>query len=196
MTVMVPWLFFYSITSSLNIWCVDCRCNLERWNQLIILLILFKYFMVPSSWAVITLILWSFTLLHHQVEIYICMSFQKPNSSTVWSFKYAWALRSIGEPSLGCQIREVACAGLPESGIWCPFHEAKVLSCSFAPSKPCLATTSGLIRFHTHEHADICAFQLLHTLIPPCSHFSACVCNKLSLFCHMHTQQQLAMKAS
>lgn len=133
--------------------------------------------MVPSSWAVITLILWSFTLLHHQVEIYICMCFQKPNSSTVWSFKYAWALRSIGEPSLGCQIREVACAGLPESGIWCPFHEAKVLSCSFASSKPCLATTSGLIRFHTHEHADICAFKLLHTLIPSCSHFSVCVTN-------------------
>lgn len=64
--------------------------------------------------------------------------------------------------SWSCQIREVVCAGLPESGIWCPFHEAEVLSCTFASPKPCLATTNGLIRFHTNTQTH--TLLLLHIL--------------------------------
>lgn len=73
----------------------------------------------------------------------------------------------------------MSCVGWPESGIWCPFREAKLLSCTFASSKPCQAATSGLLRFHTQVHCSITSSPLAIPLVWVC----VCDCNKLSLFC-------------
>ncbi len=88
---------------------------------------------------------------------------------SVWSFKYAWAFIS------------------PESGMRCPFHEAKVLIYTFASPKPSLATTNGLISSQTHAHTNT------HTFLCPSHPHVRMVGSKLSVFCLKVPQCNLSL---